>query len=171
MYVVACAYNIDMAGIFVLLICDWSPVFLGLPADPLEAPRGPPGVRGPQVETPWYKWRELIKWIVRWWWRIWLAWSQFLSKSSDKSATTATRILQPNSCLRMEQFTIFCRRGFVCQHFQEEAGWLESGCGFLKHQLLVHHIYKLQVTSLIFYVCLCIYMSIVEYYYIHLYSP
>jgi len=54
MYVVACTstYNIDMAGIFVELKCDGSPVFLGLPVDPLEAPRGPPGVRGPQVETP-----------------------------------------------------------------------------------------------------------------------
>jgi len=26
--------------------------FWGLPADSLEAPRGPPGVRGPQVENP-----------------------------------------------------------------------------------------------------------------------
>jgi len=50
------------------------------------------------------------------------------------------------SCLRMEQFTIFCRRSFVCEHFQEEAGRLESGCGFLKYQLLVHYICKLQVT-------------------------
>jgi len=51
MYIVACTYNIDMAGIFVELKCDGSPVFLGLPADPLEAPGGPPGVRGPQVEN------------------------------------------------------------------------------------------------------------------------
>jgi len=53
LYVVACTYNIDTgtAGIFVRLKCDGSPVFLGLPADPLEAPRGsadhrskPPGL-------------------------------------------------------------------------------------------------------------------------------
>jgi len=75
------------------------------------------------------------------------AWSQPQSKGSEKSASTATRILQPKSCLCMEQFTVFCCRGFVCQHFQEEAGRLESRCEFLKHQLLVHYIYKLQVTS------------------------
>ena len=46
----------------------------------------------------------------------------------------------------MEQFTVFCCRGFNCQHFQEEAGRLES-CGFSKHRLLVHHIYKSQVTA------------------------
>jgi len=34
--------------------CDRSPVFLGLPADPLEAPGGPPVVLGPQVENPWF---------------------------------------------------------------------------------------------------------------------
>jgi len=28
---------------------------MGLPAGPLEAPRGPPGVRGPQVENPWIR--------------------------------------------------------------------------------------------------------------------
>ena len=41
LYVVACTYNIDMAGIFVKLKCDGSPVFLGLPADPWKLPGGP----------------------------------------------------------------------------------------------------------------------------------
>ena len=49
----------------------------------------------------------------------------------------------------MGQFTVFCCRGFVCQHFQEEAGRLESRCGFLKHQLLDHYIYKLQVIQIL----------------------
>jgi len=64
---------------------------------------------------------------------------------------TQTRILQLTSGLCMEQFAIFSRGVFVCQYFQEEAGWLESRCGFLKHQLLIHYIYKLQVTSWIAY--------------------
>ena len=80
---------------------------------------------------------------VGWWWWIWFAWSQSQSKGPEKSASTATRILQPKSCLCIEQFAVFCCRGFVCQHFQDETGRLESICGFLKHQLLVHYIYKL----------------------------
>jgi len=80
---------------------------------------------------------------VGWWWWIWFAWSQSQSKGPEKSASTATRILQPKSCLCIEQFAVFCCRGFVCQHFQDETGRMESICGFLKHQLLVHYIYKL----------------------------
>jgi len=44
-------------------------------------------------------------------------WSQSQSKSSKKSASTATKILQPKSCLCMEQFTVFCCGGFASQHF------------------------------------------------------
>ena len=74
----------------------------------------------------------------------WFAWSQSQGISLEKSTSTET-ILQPKSCLCMEQFTIFSRGVFVCQYFQEEAGRLESRCGFLKHQLLIHYFYKLQV--------------------------
>jgi len=44
-------------------------------------------------------------------------WSQSQSKSSKKSASTATKILQPKSCLCMEQFTVFCCGGVASQHF------------------------------------------------------
>ena len=74
-------------------------------------------------------------------------WAQPQSKDSVKSASAASRILQPKSCLCLEQFTVFSRGGFVRQDFQEETGRLESRCGSLKHQLLIHYIYKLQVTS------------------------
>jgi len=53
----------------------------------------------------------------RWWW-IWFAWSQSQSKGSEKSTSTAKRILRPRSCLCMEQFTVFCCWGFVCQRVQ-----------------------------------------------------
>ena len=53
------------------------------------------------------------------------------SQSSERSASIATRILQPKSCLCTEQFTVFGCRGFVCQRVPEEAGRLESRCGFL----------------------------------------
>ena len=33
--------------------------------------------------------------------------------------------------------------------FEEETGRSESRCGFLKHQLLIHYMYKLQVTQIV----------------------
>ena len=85
----------------------------------------------------------------RWWW-IWFAWSQSQSKGSEKSTSTAKRILRPRSCLCMELFTVFCGWGFVCQRVQEESGRLESRCGFLEPQVLVQYTYKLQLTSSLF---------------------
>ena len=70
------------------------------------------------------------------------------------SETVTTRIYmgrtQRNERFRVGLYAcVFTRsRGFVCQRFQEEAGRLDSRCGFLKHQLLVHYIYKLQLPFL-----------------------
>jgi len=51
------------------------------------------------------------------------AWSQSQSKSSETSASTATRILQPYSCLCMEQFTVFCCRSRLCLSTFSRRGW------------------------------------------------
>jgi len=52
--------------------------------------------------------------VGSWWW-TWFAWSQIQSKGSEKSASTASRVFQPKSCLCLEQFTIFSCGGFVRQ--------------------------------------------------------
>jgi len=50
----------------------------------------------------------------------------------------------PKSCLRMEQFTIFCRQASSV-NILKKAGRLESGCGFFKAS--VSRPLHLQVTS------------------------
>ena len=83
---------------------------------------------------------------VGWWWWIWFAWLQSQSKGPEKSASTAIRILQPKSCLCIEQFTGLLLWRLRLSPFSRR-GRLGSRREFLKHQLLIHYIYKLQATS------------------------